>query len=138
MVTWSALRYNPVIKALYASCLAEGMAPRAAIGVCMHKIVRIVYGMLKHKTPFDPNIDQTNREKNAFTVSDRKFRRRVVCRRLMTMHRVRVDSKKNERNRRSPKTKESSRAGSTSLLLSVNIGGDIIYIIFFHKQKKEI
>lgn len=61
MVTWSALRYNPVIKALYAKSLAAGMTPRAAMGVCMHKIVRIVYGMLKHKTPFDPNFEQTKK-----------------------------------------------------------------------------
>lgn len=35
----------------------------AAIGYCMHKILRIIYGMLKHKTPFNPETDLKNREK---------------------------------------------------------------------------
>ena len=37
----------------------------AAIGVCMHKILRIIYGMLKHQTPFDPQIDINNRKRTA-------------------------------------------------------------------------
>lgn len=32
----------------------------AAIGSVMHKILRIVFGMLKHKQNFDPNIDKKN------------------------------------------------------------------------------
>ena len=33
----------------------------AAIGICMHKILRILYGMLKNNKPFNPTIDITNR-----------------------------------------------------------------------------
>lgn len=29
----------------------------------MHKILRIVYGMLKHRKKFDPSIDEANRNK---------------------------------------------------------------------------
>ena len=36
----------------------------AAIGICMHKILRIIYGMLKHNKPFNPQIDITNRQRN--------------------------------------------------------------------------
>ena len=36
-----------------------------AIGVCMHKILRIIYGMLKNNSPFDPEIDRKNREKSS-------------------------------------------------------------------------
>jgi hypothetical protein len=36
----------------------------AAIGLCMHKILRIIYGMLKNNSPFDPEIDRKNREKS--------------------------------------------------------------------------
>ncbi len=35
----------------------------AAIGIIMHKILRIIYGMLKHRKNFDPQVDQTNRNK---------------------------------------------------------------------------
>lgn len=64
MVSWSACQHNPIIKDLYTHCLKKGMPPQAALGVCMHKIVRIIYGMLKNNTPFDPQIDRQNREKN--------------------------------------------------------------------------
>jgi transposase len=63
MVAWSAIQFNPVIKDLYAHCMKKGMNKNAALGVCMHKILRIIYGMLKNNTPFDPTIDQKNREK---------------------------------------------------------------------------
>ena len=39
----------------------------AALGLCMHKIIRIIYGILKHNTPFNPEIDQKNREKKSQT-----------------------------------------------------------------------
>ena len=37
----------------------------AAIGLCMHKILRIIYGMLKHNRAFDPEVDRKNRKKMA-------------------------------------------------------------------------
>ena len=33
-----------------------------AIGVCMHKLLRVVYGVLKTDTPFDPEIDKKNQK----------------------------------------------------------------------------
>lgn len=33
----------------------------AAIGLCMHKILRIIYGMLKHNQPYNPEVDHANR-----------------------------------------------------------------------------
>lgn len=59
MVAWSAIRHNPIIKELYAHSRAKGMKNNAALGVCMHKILRIVYGMLAHNTPFN---EQTHRQ----------------------------------------------------------------------------
>ena len=35
----------------------------AALGVVMHKIIRIVFGMLKNKQSFDPTLDRKNQEK---------------------------------------------------------------------------
>jgi transposase len=65
MVTLSAMRSNPIIEQLYASCLAENMDKMAAIGVCMHKILRVIYGMLKTNRPFDSRIDERNRKGKA-------------------------------------------------------------------------
>lgn len=61
MACMSAITSNPLIKELYTRKVEQGMAKKAAIGVCMHKMIRIVYGMLKNNTPFDAEIDQTNR-----------------------------------------------------------------------------
>jgi hypothetical protein len=33
------------------------------IGICMHKLLRIVYGVLKSGKPFDAKVDQVNRTK---------------------------------------------------------------------------
>jgi len=63
MVARNAIIYNPLIKDVYIEHLKRGKAKMSAIGACMHKILRIVYGMLKNNTPFDPNIDKRNRNK---------------------------------------------------------------------------
>jgi len=39
----------------------QGKHSRAAMGICMHKILRILYGMLKHNQPFNPHVDLANR-----------------------------------------------------------------------------
>jgi hypothetical protein len=58
----SAIQNNPLITALYERLLSQGRAKMDAIGVCMHKSLRILYGMLKNSTYFDPAIDEANRK----------------------------------------------------------------------------
>jgi transposase len=61
MVAMVAVVHNPLIKDIYQAAQERGMAKRAALGLVMHKIVRIIYGMLKHHTPFDPEVDRSCR-----------------------------------------------------------------------------
>lgn len=61
----SAIVHNEMIKQLYEGYLAKGKCKMAALGIIMHKILRIVYGMLKHKNKYDPTIDMKNRKKTA-------------------------------------------------------------------------
>lgn len=64
MVAMAAICHNPLIKALYRRLVyKKGMKPLAALGVCMHKIARIVYGMLSTNTPFDAAKDLANSTK---------------------------------------------------------------------------
>jgi transposase len=63
MVAMVAVQSNPLIREIYDKHTEKGMEKKAALGVCMHKIIRIIYGMLKHNKPFDPKIDRKNREK---------------------------------------------------------------------------
>jgi len=65
MVALTAIRSNPLIREIYQDRVQKGMEKMAAIGLCMHKILRIIYGMLKHNTAFDPEVDRKNREKMA-------------------------------------------------------------------------
>jgi len=64
MVTLTAIHQNPLIKEIYIMQLKKGKCKMDAIGVCMHKILRIIYGMLKNKTNFDPAIDQNYRKRH--------------------------------------------------------------------------
>jgi len=79
-VALAAIEKNPVIKALYEYHLKQGRKKMNAIGICMHKILRIIYGMLKNNTPFDPKIDRANRQRmipvkatNGKESKDRRF-----------------------------------------------------------------
>jgi transposase len=64
MVSLSAIEQNPLIKQLYEKQQKKGKHNKAALGICMHKILRIIYGMLKHNKPFDPQIDISNQNRS--------------------------------------------------------------------------
>jgi len=64
MVALTAIRSNPLIRSIYLERTEKGMEKMAAIGLCMHKILRIIYGMLKHGKSFDPQIDLNNRQRS--------------------------------------------------------------------------
>ena len=62
MVALVSLTANPHIAKIYEEHTKKGMKKMAAIGLCMHKILRIIYGMLKNNQAYDPKIDQHNKE----------------------------------------------------------------------------
>jgi transposase len=64
MVAMVAIQCNPLIQQIYLKHTNKGMPKKAALAVCMHKICRILYGMLTHNQGFDPEIDRKNRENN--------------------------------------------------------------------------
>lgn len=49
------LRHNPVVADLGRRLKEAGKPPMLIIGAAMRKLVHIIYGVLKNKTPFDPN-----------------------------------------------------------------------------------
>jgi transposase len=65
MAGLAAVRFNPIIKATYARFRAKGMKHYQAMGVVMHKLLRIIFGILKTKTGFDAQVDQNNIAKSA-------------------------------------------------------------------------
>jgi transposase len=72
MVVMTAVTKNPLISEIYQEHVRKGMKKMAAIGLCMHKILRVIYGMLKNNTPFDPEIDRKNRHKPVQKSNPRK------------------------------------------------------------------
>ncbi len=61
-----AITRNPVIKDLFVHSLAKGKSKMSALGICMHKLLRIIYGVLKSGRAFDPAIDQANRDRKPY------------------------------------------------------------------------
>jgi len=62
MCAMSGIRYNQPLKYIYTRCRAKGMKHNQAIGAAMHKLLRIIYGILKTKKAFDPGVDRKNQE----------------------------------------------------------------------------
>ena len=68
MITLGAIQDHPIIAPLYKRLVEEeGKKGMVAIGACMHKTLRILYGMLKHRRPFDPEVDRAYRERSRRT-----------------------------------------------------------------------
>ncbi|QEL17462.1 transposase [Limnoglobus roseus] len=60
VLTQTAVRFNPILRRFFAARTdptRDGgpKAKKQAIGACMRKLVMIRYGVLKDRTPFDPN-----------------------------------------------------------------------------------
>lgn len=53
MATLVATRYNPTIKSFYTRLCAAGKAKKAAITACMRKLLTILNAILKHRTPWN-------------------------------------------------------------------------------------
>ena len=51
----TALRHNPLVKALGERLAQRGKHKMAIIGAAMHKLLRIAFGVLKNRAPFDEN-----------------------------------------------------------------------------------
>jgi transposase len=50
-----ALKHNPIIKTFGERLKAGGLAPKAVVAASMHKLVHLIYGILKSGRPFNPN-----------------------------------------------------------------------------------
>ncbi|MBN1996033.1 transposase [candidate division KSB1 bacterium] len=64
MAVLNGIKTKSFIFDLYQKELKNGKCKLSAIGVCMHKLARIVFGVLKNNTPFDLNIDKQNKTRS--------------------------------------------------------------------------
>lgn len=73
MAARNVVMHNEYFKDYYAKQRAKGMVHSAALGVVMNKLLRVVWGMLKSRKPFDPQVDKDNQKKaDCKSATDRK------------------------------------------------------------------
>jgi transposase len=54
--TLTAIRFNPTLRGFFVRLVEGGGKPKMqAVGACMRKLLMICYGVLKTRTPFDPD-----------------------------------------------------------------------------------
>jgi transposase len=88
MAALTSIRWNPVLKDLYARFRAKGMKHYQAIGVVMHKLLRITFGILKSNTGFDAEIDRKNVERSAEKKKQQdENNQRIKTEKLLRKHR---------------------------------------------------
>ncbi len=56
MPTVTAMRCNPVIKEFYARLVKAGKPPKVALTACMRKLLTVLNAMLRHGTPWNPQM----------------------------------------------------------------------------------
>lgn len=52
--TQTAVRFNPVLAGFFARLVAGGKPRMQAVGAFMRKLLMLCYGVLRTRTPFDP------------------------------------------------------------------------------------
>ena len=57
MAALVGVRFNPVLKTFYQRKLKQGLAKKSALGAAMRKLLHLVYGVLKHQQPFNPDYE---------------------------------------------------------------------------------
>ena len=63
MCAKTAARTDPHLKQIFEHHKQKGKKYRAALGVMMHKLLRIVFGVLTSKTTYNPVVDQKQQQK---------------------------------------------------------------------------
>ena len=64
MCAQSAVNHDPHLKAIYDKHRQAGKSYFQTIGIIMHKMLRIMWGILTHQKPYDSDTDQQNQQKN--------------------------------------------------------------------------
>lgn len=116
MVAVAAIKHNPLIGSIYRGRVEKGIPKMAAVGYCMHKILRIIYGMLKNNTPFDPEIDRKNRSKN---IHRGKKIRKDKSRRYQDYDAQAPVSRRQRKKRRERKESQSDNITESGIIIPV-------------------
>jgi ERCC4-type nuclease len=64
MPAQTALLHDEHFKAIYHSNRSKGMSHKQAVGVIMHKLLRVIFGILSSKQPYNVETDKKNQQRN--------------------------------------------------------------------------
>jgi transposase len=67
MCAQTAVLHDAHLKAIYHRHRSKGKNHKQAIGVIMHKLLRIIWGVLSSKQPYQSTVDEKNQNKKAVT-----------------------------------------------------------------------
>lgn len=116
MSSLSAIRHDEVFKKLYHRYRGNGYNHYQAIGVVMHKLLRVVYGVLRHQRAYDPEIDRENRRQawqKQRAAQQEKVQRQAA--KVKNLHRYQKQTESAPRSRRSvQKLREEQSASQSS------------------------
>lgn len=59
MASVVAMKHNPLIAELVARLKKRGKSGKLAVMAAMNKLIRICYGVIRNRKPFDPNLNKT-------------------------------------------------------------------------------
>lgn len=118
MVALNAVKNNTLIRDIYLELIQKGMSRMAAIGYCMHKILRIIYGMLKHNSTFNPLIDRKNRKKMP---QDRKINAKNKDRRYQNFDPKAPISRRQNKKRKDQEQSHSDNDTNSGIIAPVPI-----------------
>jgi transposase len=116
MSSLSAIRHDEVFKRLYHRYRSNGYNHYQAIGVVMHKLLRVVYGVLHHQRAYNPEIDRENRRRagqKQRAAQQEKVQRQAA--QVRNLHRYQPQTESAPRSRRSvQKLREEQSASQSS------------------------
>ena len=110
-VAFTAIRCNPLIKEIYVRHCNKGMKKIKALVTCMHKTLRIIYGMLKNNEKFNPEKDKANSKK----MLDNHLKSKKVNIKLRRFQELDSDAPVSNKQYRKRKQQEMSQNEITSL-----------------------
>jgi transposase len=70
MCAQTAVMHDPHIKKIYHKHRSKGFNHKQAIGVVMQKLLRIIWGVLTHKVPYNAQVDESNQNKKVVRSND--------------------------------------------------------------------
>jgi transposase len=70
MCAQTAVIYDEHFKKIYHNQRSKGMGHKQAIGVIMQKMLRIIWGVLTHKKPYESAIDKGNQERKVVAIKN--------------------------------------------------------------------